>query len=87
MESVPTLGFSIPNVPDGPFWNLKLVQMEWAEFSTADIPEFLLDSFAKKDGAPDVEFMGYTYFNFPMDHHEFAASGVIGNPLPATAEK
>lgn len=34
-----------------------------------------------------MEFEGYTYFNFPMDHHEFIESGVIGNPLRATAEK
>jgi creatinine amidohydrolase len=36
---------------------------------------------------PDVEFDGYTYFNFPMDHHEFIESGTIGNPLRATKEK
>jgi creatinine amidohydrolase len=36
---------------------------------------------------PDVEFEGYKYFTFPMDHHEFIESGVIGNPLRATREK
>jgi creatinine amidohydrolase len=36
---------------------------------------------------PDVEFDGYKYFTFPMDHHEFIESGVIGNPLRATKQK
>ena len=68
-------------------WNADLVRMERAEHTKAHIPEFLPGSFAKKDGMPDVEFDGYTYFNFPMDHHEFIESGTIGNPLRATAEK
>ena len=68
-------------------WNENLVRMERAEHTKAHIPEFLPDSFAKKDGMPDVEFDGYTYFNFPMDHHEFIESGTIGNPLRATKEK
>lgn len=68
-------------------WNAELVRMERADFTRAHIPEFLPDSFAKKDGMPDVEFEGYKYFNFPMDHHEFIESGVIGNPQRATAEK
>jgi creatinine amidohydrolase len=68
-------------------WNEELVRMDRAEFTKAHIPDFLPRSFAKKDGMPDVEFDGYTYFNFPMDHHEFIESGVIGNPLRATKEK
>ncbi len=68
-------------------WNEDLVRMDRAEFTKAHIPEFLPGTFAKKDGMPDVEFDGYTYFNFPMDHHEFIESGVIGNPLRATKEK
>ncbi len=68
-------------------WNEDLVRMDRAEFTRAHIPEFLPKTFAKKDGMPDVEFDGYTYFNFPMDHHEFIESGVIGNPLRATKEK
>lgn len=68
-------------------WRADLVRMERAEHTKAHIPEFLPRSFAKKDGMPDVEFEGYTYFNFPMDHHEFIQSGTIGNPLRATAEK
>jgi creatinine amidohydrolase len=68
-------------------WNDGLVRMDRAEHTRAHIPEFLPRTFAKKDGMPDVEFEGYTYFNFPMDHHEFIESGVIGNPLRATKEK
>jgi creatinine amidohydrolase len=64
-----------------------MVRMDRAEFTRAHIPDFLPKSFAKKDGMPDVEFDGYKYFSFPMDHHEFIESGVIGNPLRATAEK
>jgi creatinine amidohydrolase len=68
-------------------WNEKYVRMDRAEHTKAHVPEFLPRSFAKKDGMPDVEFEGYTYFNFPMDHHEFIESGVIGNPLRATKDK
>lgn len=68
-------------------WNADKVRMERAEHTKAHIPDFLPRSFAKKDGMPDVEFEGYTYFNFPMDHHEFIESGTIGNPLRATQEK
>ncbi len=68
-------------------WNEKFVRMERAAFTKAHIPEALPQSFGKKDGMPDVEFEGYTYFNFPMEHHEFIESGVIGNPLRATKAK
>jgi creatinine amidohydrolase len=68
-------------------WNENLVRMDRANFTKAHIPEFLPKSFEKKDGMPDVEFEGYKYFTFPMDHHEFIESGVIGNPLRATKEK
>lgn len=68
-------------------WNEKLVRMERAGFTRAHIPDFLPKTFAKKDGMPDVEFEDYKYFTFPMDHHEFIESGVIGNPLRATREK
>jgi len=63
------------------------VRMDRAEKTLAHIPEFLPRSFGKNDGMPDVEFEGYKYFTFPMDHHEFIESGTIGNPLRATAEK
>ena len=64
-----------------------LVHMDRAADTRAHLPEFLPEAFRKQDGAPDVEFEGYTYFTFPMDHHEFVESGVIGNPLRASAEK
>lgn len=63
------------------------VRMERAEKTLAHIPAFLPKSFGKNDGMPDVEFQGYKYFTFPMDHHEFIESGTIGNPMRATAEK
>lgn len=68
-------------------WNETFVRMERAAFDKAHVPESLPQSFGKKDGMPDVEFEGYTYFNFPMEHHEFIESGVIGNPLRATKAK
>lgn len=67
--------------------NRELVRMERAQRTHAHIPSWLPRAFAKKDGMPDVEFQGYKYFRFPMDHHEFIESGTIGNPLRATAEK
>lgn len=68
-------------------WNEQYVRMDRADFTRAHIPDFLPRTFAKKDGLPDVEFQGYKYFTFPMDHHEFIESGTIGNPLRATREK
>ena len=68
-------------------WNEDLVRFDRAEFTRAHIPEFLPETFDKKDGMPDVAFEGYKYFTFPMDHHEFIESGTIGNPLRATKEK
>ena len=68
-------------------YSRELVRMERAEKTLAHIPEWLPRTFAKKDGMPDVEFEGYKYFRFPMDHHEFIESGTIGNPLRATVEK
>ena len=41
----------------------------------------------KTDGAPDVQFEGYEYFVFPMEHREFSETGLIGNPFRATKEK
>lgn len=67
--------------------NAALVRIERAQHTHAHIPNWLPRAFAKKDGMPDVEFEGYKYFRFPMDHHEFIESGTIGNPLRATAEK
>lgn len=67
--------------------NAALVHMDRAVQDRAQIPPWLPKSFIKQDGAPDVEFRGYQYFNFPMDHGEFSKTGVIGNPMRATAEK
>ncbi len=67
--------------------NADLVRMDRAADDRARAPEWLPDSFLKSDGAPDVQFEGYQYFTFPMDHAEFSRTGVIGNPMRATAEK
>src|ERR687890_157042 len=67
--------------------NASLVRMDRAAEDRAQAPEWLPDSFLKSDGAPDVQFEGYQYFSFPMDHGEFSRTGVIGNPLTATPEK
>ena len=61
--------------------------MERAAHTRAGRPSWLPEGFVKLDGAPDVEFQGYQYFSFPMDHEEWTPSGVIGNPLTATARK
>jgi creatinine amidohydrolase len=65
----------------------RLVRMERAAATETHIPRWLPGSFSKADGAPDVQFAGYQYFQFPMDHEEFNDTGVIGNPLRASAEK
>jgi creatinine amidohydrolase len=65
----------------------SLVRMDRAAADRAQAPEWLPPAFLKRDGAPDVEFDGYQYFAFPMDHAEFSRTGVIGNPLRATAAK
>jgi len=67
--------------------NPDIVRMDRAVKTLTNIPKWLPKSFGKKDGAPDIQFEGYSYFQFPMDHHEFTDSGVIGNPERATAAK
>jgi creatinine amidohydrolase len=67
--------------------NAELVHMDRASEDRAQAPPWLPESFIKQDGAPDVEFDGYQYFVFPMDHGEFSRTGVIGNPMRATPEK
>ena len=67
--------------------NAALVRMDRAADDRAQVPDWLPQSFIKQDGAPDVAFQGYQYFVFPMDHNEFSRTGVIGNPMTATAEK
>jgi creatinine amidohydrolase len=66
----------------------KLLRMDRAVKSErTKTPIFLPDSFLKKDGTPIVEFEGYSYFVFPMEHREFSDTGLIGNPIRATKEK
>src|SRR5712664_1106380 len=65
----------------------ELVHMNRAVDTRAHAPKWLPKGFDKADGAPDIEFGGYQYFNFPMDHGEFTDTGVIGNPFRATAQK
>ncbi len=68
--------------------NEKWVRMERAIKSEATkTPPFLPKSFLKKDGTPNVEFEGFQYFVFPMEHREFSDTGLIGNPLRASKEK
>lgn len=67
--------------------NASLVRMDRAVETIAHKPQWLPEAFKKSDGAPDIEFQGYQYFQFPMDHQEFSDTGVIGNPFRATAEK
>ncbi|HNP71743.1 MAG TPA: creatininase family protein [Kouleothrix sp.] len=67
--------------------NAELVRMERAARTETHIPQWLPSAFNKADGAPDVQFRGYQYFQFPMDHDEFTDTGVIGNPMRASAEK
>lgn len=65
----------------------RLVRMDRAIRENTQTPDWLPGAFMKRDGAPDVEFKGYQYFIFPMDHREFSPSGCIGNPFTATREK
>ncbi len=67
--------------------NEKLVRMDRAIREKTHTPQWLPPAFMKQDGAPDVEFKGYQYFIFPMDHREFSPSGCIGNPFTATKAK
>jgi creatinine amidohydrolase len=66
----------------------RLVRMDRAvKTERTKTPDYLPETFFKKDGAPDVEFEGYQYFVFPMEHRDFSDTGLIGNPLRGTKEK
>ena len=66
----------------------KLVRMDRAiKSERTKTPPFLPEAFLKKDGTPFVEFEGYNYFVFPMEHREFSDTGLIGNPFRASKEK
>lgn len=67
--------------------NPDIVRMDRAVRTLTHIPRWLPEAFKKQDGAPDIQFKGYGYFHFPMEHHDFTESGVIGNPERATADK
>jgi creatinine amidohydrolase len=67
--------------------NESLVRMDRAVHQEPQRPQSLPDTFVKPDGAPDVEFQGHQFFMFATDHQEFTPSGVIGNPMRATADK
>src|SRR5258708_7857347 len=69
-------------------WLTTPVSCTWTErWIRAHMPPPGCRRAYKADGAPDIEFGGYQYFNFPMDHGEFTETGVIGNPFRATSEK
>ncbi len=65
----------------------ELVRMDRAVDQRAKQPDWFPEGFVKTDGAPDVEFQGYSYFMFATDHEDFTPTGVIGNPFRASAEK
>lgn len=68
--------------------NEKSVRMDRAiKSGPTHTPSYLPKEFLKKDGTPSVEFEGYKYFVFPMEHREFSDTGLIGNPHRATKEK
>lgn len=63
------------------------VRMDRAEKETAHKPAFLPDAFMKYDGAPNIGFQGYEYFNMSLEHREFTTTGCMGNPFRGTPEK
>lgn len=65
----------------------KLVRMDRAVNEVTHGPKWLPPAFKKTDGAPDVQFQGYEYFVFPMEHRDFSNTGTIGNPLRGTRAK
>ena len=68
-------------------YNEKLVRMDRAKKELTHGPKWLPSAFHKTDGAPDVQFEGFEYFYFPMEHRDFSDTGTIGNPLRGTKEK
>jgi creatinine amidohydrolase len=53
----------------------------------AHSPEWLPKAFEKMDTNPGLAFKGFEYFTAPMEHWQMSDSGLVGNPLRATAEK
>jgi len=68
-------------------YNAANVHMDAAVAGETHAPEWMPSGFAKNDGVWDAQFKGFEYFYFPMDHDEFSETGVIGNPMRASAEK
>jgi len=65
----------------------RLVRMDRAVKDKAHAPKWLGGAWRKKDGMPDIEFQGYSYFDMPFEHHEFTDSGIMGNPHRGAAYK
>lgn len=53
----------------------------------AHAPSWTPEGSAKQDGDPAVTFKGYHGVIFPMDHHEYSETGLIGNCHLGTKEK
>jgi creatinine amidohydrolase len=56
-------------------------------WETARAPDWMPETFTKWDGGGVIEFQGYEYLSFAMEHQEFAPTAVIGNPMHATVDK
>ena len=69
-------------------WNHELVRMERAKrHPTLRSPTSCPSPSASPTAPPMSSSRATQYFSFPMDHHEFIESGMIGNPMRATKEK
>ena len=68
--------------------NPDIVRMDRAVKTLTQHPEVAAEAAsARRTARPTSSSRATRYFQFPMDHHEFTDSGVIGNPERATAEK
>ena len=68
--------------------NAKLVRMDRAVKTQTQHPELAAEQrSARRTARRTSSSRAISYFQFPMDHHEFTDTGVIGNPERATAEK
>jgi creatinine amidohydrolase len=50
-------------------------------------PALVIRALPEKAWHASVEFEGWNYFVFPMEHSEFSDTGLIGNLLRGTKEK
>ena len=67
--------------------NPAIVRMDRAVMDQAHAPKYMTKQWKKKDGMPDLEFQGYSYFNMPFEHDEFTDTGIMGNPFRGAAYK